>query len=315
MRMRRWSLLLGCWGGVACGFGGPSASLPPPATVDGAGAGSTGGLDAALAARALALLEPCARVVRSMDAWTPSAETPPLPLGELARGCRDFDTLYEEAAPEGIQRSRTTLRVLGGLARLHEDVRILGVQLRAGDGPPLASAVEHLRGSTREEEAAFRAALTATDGPALGAPPPPLSDAQSVRQEVVRRLQNASQEATILETGFENYARGQGEDSTMYRRLMLRHFRAAIRVLWDVDRRHIEAHLHLLDATSRRSWEAYAAAMEGYVSAGERAIQVYLDGAVERATADRLHDEMTAAARRWDDARGDTLRVMGSEPR
>jgi len=315
-----------CIGLIACGRGGvpaeppagaavsvPAAGSLPPATPPPRPKGPLGEGAPQIADRALALLEPCASLARTLDGWTPAAGPPAVNPDALASACQGFDTLYASSA-DWMNRSRGSVRVLSGIARLYEDARILGVELRSGGGEPLASAVDHLRRSTKEEELAFRKILAEHDGLELSAQPRVLRDPGAVRSDIARRVENGLRDAEMLLTAFHNYGKVQGDNPVMYRRAMLAHFRTAIRTLWDFDRREIEVNLGPLDAGAREAWAAYAVAMERYVSTGERAIGTYLTGAVDRATADALDDELTAAQRAWKEAGAAALAAMRAAP-
>lgn len=283
-------------------------STPPPRPKGPLGEGAP-----QIADRALALLTPCAVLARTLDGWTPAAGAVPTTPAAVAEACQGFDGLYEASA-DWMNRSRGSIRVLGGLARLHEDARILGVELTSGGGEPLASAVDHLRRSTKEEELAFRKILAEHDGLELSGEPRVMRDAGAIRHDIARRVDNGLRDAGMLLTALRNYGKVQGDNPILYRRAMLRHFRTSIRVLWDFDRREVEVNLAPLDAPAREAWTAYAAAMERYVSTGERAIGAYLDGAVAYETGQSLEAAVVEAHDAWKAQGATTLEAMRAAP-
>ncbi len=323
MRANRWVGWLGL-GLAACGGAGApqrqaeavassSASTLPPSTPPPRPTGPLGEGAPRLADQALALLAPCAVVARTLDPWTPAAGRPSLTPEALAAACTGFDALYASSS-DWMTKSRGSIRVLSGIARLHEDARILGLELASGGGEPLASAVDHLRRSTKEEELAFRKILAEYDGLELSSQPRVMRDPGAVRNDIVRRVDNGLRDADMLLTAFRNYGKVQGDNPVMYRRAMLAHFRTAIRTLWDFDRREVEVNLGPLDAGAREAWTAYAVAMEHYVATGERAIGAFLTGAVDRATADALDAELVAAQDAWKQAGAAAVTAMRAAP-
>jgi hypothetical protein len=254
----------------------------------------------AMAREALAELDRCVVVVTPLTGWTSEAGALSLTPDALATACGGIERVWRAHKDDLIGRTYTANRTLGALSRVAEDVRVLGLVLRAGVvDASYASAVDHIRRSVVEERRAFEEGLQRAEGRDMRGPYPSDVPLTEVRAMILRRLDAHSRELTMVMQAHRNYAWMQVGNRDLYRSMMVEHFVRALRSVAEADRAMVGAVTTPGAAAYQAAWKPYDEALDALLDAGDRGAEPYLRGDFPIPDAKQRFEAIEAADARW----------------
>jgi hypothetical protein len=180
----------------------------------------------ALGTEATAALERCkTEVVDGLQDYRSSEEVPPFTPEQVSAACASIEEVRRRYTERTLPASRAAGRVLGGLARVSEDGRILALAIsEKRTGFIMAGAIDHLLNSLPSELPQARA-LSTLDR---------VVDERTVREEVwtlaelqehvVRVARNDEVEVAGLLGVFKRYGMDQKSSAVLVRAALLEHF-------------------------------------------------------------------------------------------
>jgi len=267
-----------------------------------------------LATASKAALEKCRDgVMPQLKAVEGTRQEPNLSVSELHAACGDVRATaerFQHLAPH----FRSSNQLIGALARIAEDERILTLETNAPEHTPAYhTAVDHLRRSVPDGLAAWEVVSKIPNNQDLQVFAPRHFPHGSVVSDLRRMLGNDATDFGSVVTLFDNYAWNQRQRSDLVRAQLLTHFGRWFTAL-AASRRLEFASLTPDDPADQPTmdlYDAYVGACEALSRTYVASSEPFLAGTLKEGDADRLRQAVVDALAAWQAAHDKLAAAVG----